>query len=230
MKYCSFETRKVIDAVEQYGITVDASDYAAIERIIGTFWNTHVVKIIHQVMTGGDPAKKIQKAEMLGWRYFEKPILSMLSARGGAMRNEGISFVEDSWNEQVYNLVTANLLLADFNMTELALLVVQIPAMVSTAHNLSLAMQAARDRNVRTIYYLHGIIQREYQTAQGRIKEIQEQPESRGWEPPVNFEKLEPIERMELDQQWLDLQQKIALDAVFNEIARDTSMKDLANN
>lgn len=211
MKYCSFEARKVLDAIEQYGITIDPGEYFDVEAAVGAFWNTHIVKIIEQVMKGGDATAKIKKAEVLGWKYFEKPIISMLTPRGGASRNQPI-VVQGDWNRQVYNLVTGSLLLADFNMTELGLLVEAIPNQTTEIEELARAMQVCRDRNSRTIYYLHGIIQREYQTRQGRIKEIQERThEVKGFEVDPHFEKLDTIERMELAQDWREQLENIKL-------------------
>ncbi len=216
-RYCSFEARKVIDTIEQYGITVDGNEYFRIEAMVGTFWNTHVIKVIGQIMKGGNPDKKIAKAESIGFSYFEKPLISMLTPRGGASRATPIE-VKGDWTEQVYNLVTANLLLADFNMTELALLVEGIPRMMTEVADLSRAMAACRERNIRSIYYLHGVVQKEYATAQGRIREIQEKPEDLGWQPDADFEKMDPVERIELLGDWRSKLEDIEITKALNSV------------
>lgn len=202
IQYCSYETRTVIEAIEAYGVTVNNDDYFEIEIDVGCFWQTHIVKIIEQVMNGGNVEAKLAKVEVMGWDYFRKPIRSMLTHRGAAHRTELISIL--SVYAGFYNAITRGFLRADFNMKELAIICVDMPPMIRDLQDLSLAMRASGEN--RSPYYLGGILKREHQTRRGKAREIQHnntQGEDRGWQPPPDPD-LDIVDRMELALDWQD--------------------------
>jgi hypothetical protein len=208
--YCSYEARKVIETLDEYGMTLPDDDYISLEQDIGRFWNTHIQKIVNDVTK----PKTVERFEVMGWAYYKKPVISLLTPRGGAHRTEPVDFGTDEWTSQVYRLVSSSLLLADFNMKELAILCGELPKMVTDVQALSAAISACKRQGSRSIYYLHGVIRREYQTTQGRIQEIQRQsaePERQGWDIPEGFEKMDVIERRSLAQDWQDQLNNIAI-------------------
>jgi hypothetical protein len=222
MTYCSSETRKVLDVLDEYGLTVDRDDMLRVEQAVGRFWNTHVQKVIRDVMKHA----KMERIEEVGvWEYFQKPVLSMLTPRGAAARTDSIDFELTYHNRNVYNLVTSSLLLADFNMSELKLLTVDIPPMVSEMADLTRAIEACKRQSVRSIYYLHGVIQREYQTRQGRIKEIQKQTAEaadQGWKIPDSYDRMDITERRSLADDWKDRLNSIQIAKALNAKAQES--------
>lgn len=219
MRYCSYEARKVIECVGEYGLEIPEDEYFALEVCVGRFWNTHMQQVIRQIMTGGDPKKKLVRAQLAGWSYFEKPIISMLTPRGQAMRNDAIDIPTDvEWISKLYNMVTSGFLLADFNMNELKVLTIDLPTLVVDVEECSRAMAACRTANVRNVNYLAGVARREYQTRQGRIREIQETDTPAGWEPPPDFEKVDIVERRELAALWQDQLREIEIQKALNEM------------
>jgi hypothetical protein len=214
MRYCSLETRKVIETIEEYGVEVPGEHYLRVEQAVGRFWNTHIQKVIKQVVTPSN-------VDRVDWPWLEKPIISMLTPRGGAQRTETVDIVITEHVEQVYNLVTTSLVLADFNMTELGLLTGEVATMAPDVLTLSNAIAACKKQNNRSIYYLHGVLRRDYQTRQGRIAEIQQQTtesEDRGWRIPDNYEKMDVVERMELANDWKDRLNSIQISQSLNNV------------
>jgi hypothetical protein len=222
MTYCSSETRKVLDVLDEYGLTVDRDDMLRVEQAVGRFWNTHIQKVIRDIMKNA----KVERIEALGvWEYFEKPIISMLTPRGAAARTDPIEFEIDEHVEKVYNLVTSSLLLADFNMKELALLVGEIPSMAPDVITLANAITACKRQGVRSVYYLHGVVQREHQTTQGRIKEIQKQTAEaadQGWRIPDSYDKMDITERRSLADDWKDRLNSIQIAKALNAKAQES--------
>lgn len=217
-KYCSYEARKIINALDNYGIEIPRDQYYNIEIEIGTYWNTHIITVIEQVLSGGNTEAKLEKIGTMGWAYFVRPVRSMLTPRAVAHRTDPIHLSDDAWQVKVYDVVTTSLLLADFNLKELQLLAQEIPTLAKDAETLSKGIEAAKRQGIRNINYLAGILRREYQTAQGRIKEIQEQTAQygKGWEAPHGFEQMDIVERMELQSEWQDRLNSIRITQALN--------------
>jgi hypothetical protein len=216
--YCSFEARKVIDCIEDYGITVSIEDYIKIESWVGRFWNTHIQKVIKDIMARGVAIDNVENTGVA--TYFEKPILSILTPRGGAHRSIPVDFTITDHVTRVYDIVCTSLCLTDFNMDELRLLVCDVAPMIAETIQLSNAIEACKRTQARSVFYLHGVVRREYQTAQGRIREIQAQAavhETQGWTVPEDFDKMDVIERKELDIDWRDKLNSITITRALNE-------------
>lgn len=210
-KYCSYETRKILDRLDDFGVTAEPFD---IEIDIGTFWSTHVLQVVNQVMSGGDAAKKIEKIERDGWAYFRQPVRSMLTPRGAAHRSDGVVIHLDT--RPTYNAISNGFARTDFNMTELSH-IVEIHGMVRDTLDLSNHFRASGDN--RSIYYLHGIVRREYQSRQGKIREIQARTDEgadRGWSVSPNYDKPDVVDRAELAQDWQDRLNNIKINAALN--------------
>lgn len=224
MRYCSLEARKVVDAIEEFGLKVKDEDFFDIEVAIAKFWNTHIQKIVVATMSPSSKTtaeEKIAKASEGGWAYFAKPVWSMLMSRGAAHRNDDFDIPKtDEWTRKLYNLICTGYVVADFNMRELALLTLDLPPLVSDASTLSQYIDAARRGGSRNIYYLHGIAKREHETQQGKLKELQEAREQgeQGWEPDTNIEEIDVVERKLLEARWkqklIDIQISSALNNV----------------
>lgn len=229
MKYASQEARKVIETIEQYGIKVAESDYFDIEVAIAQFWNTQIRKIIEAVMVPSSktPAEvKIQRATDEGWAYFRQPIFSLLGPRVAAHRTDDFSIdSKQQWVRDVYNLITANYLVADFNMRELAILTLELPALITDAQALSQYTDAARRGGSRNIYYLHGIAKREHEARQGKLREIQEQREhsEQGWAPDPTIEEVDYVERRQLEERWRKKQQDVLISTSLNNASSQRS-------
>lgn len=216
MKYCSYECRKVLEKLSEYGIEIAADEWFDIEIAVDAFWTTHVIGVIEQVLTGGDPAKKLAKIELMGWAYFHKPIASLLGSRSGALRPESVfNGTVFDWTRTVYNMVTGSFCRADFNMKEMAL-INAMTEMVKDPHQFSRAKEACRDN--RSIYYLHGVLRREYDSARGKIREIQETTDtSSGWTPPEGYEQMDVIERKTLEREWADRLNSLRISQALND-------------
>ncbi len=216
MRYCSYETRKVIESLNLYGVDAREEEYFDIEIEVGLFWNTHIQQVIEKVMcSAGDVEKKFAKITEDGWAYFKKPVRSMLTPRGAAHRTEIVSIWETA--RPFYNAITGGFLRADFNMKELALLCVEMPPMIADSLALSNAIKASGEN--RSLYYLHGIVRREHQSRQGRIREIQnktDQHADAGWSPDPNFDKIDIIDRLELAADWQDKLNDLQINQALN--------------
>ena len=225
MKYCSYDARQVVDHLKKHGYEVAEQDYIEIEQAVGKFWPNHIMGVIDGVLkptSKQTTEQKIDRAKTLGWAYFHKPVFSMLTPRGGAHRTESIDFATDEWTKTVYNIVTTGFVVADFTVKELALLVVEIPALLSTgeSHELSYAITAAK-RGSRNIFYLNGVIRRETQTKKGKAIERQEQIETdaeKGWSAPEDFELMDVTERLTLASDWQKKQNDILISKGLNSV------------
>lgn len=223
MKYCSFETRKVLDCLEEYGIALPERHYYFVEIAVGRYWNTHVQQVCRQFLEGGNVEKKLEKIEQQGWLYFKDPLEKILLPRGAAHRGEQITWDDPgglaAW---AYDLVTSSLLLCDFNMQELRVLMVDIPPMCGEPTHVFNAIEAAKRQNIRTIAYLHGILRREYQTRQGKLREIQSESAKHdtGW-TPGEFEQMDVIERKEILADWKDRLNNIKINKALNALRED---------
>jgi hypothetical protein len=223
---CSYDARKVFERLSDYGIELPRQDDFNVEMAVGEFFPNHVIGVIDDILKRGTPGnahKKMAKIAEMGWAYFNKPVWAMLSARTGALRTNSISIEHNEKNTRIYGVVTASLLLADFNMDELRILCIDLPAIIGDDAALSNAIEAAKRQSARSIYYLQGILRREYQTTQGRIKEIQSQAQQhdKGWAPPTGFEEMDIVDRRELHSDWLDKLNSIKVAKALND-AKDT--------
>lgn len=216
--YCSFETRKVIECIEAYGLTVAESDYFSIEVAVGKFWNTHIQGVIEQVMrpTSSLTAEdKIERATERGWAYFDKPVWSMLTPRGQAHRNDVIDFEEEEHTVRIYNLIAKSFVLTDFNMRELGMLVLDIPSIVPDIATLSQHMAAAK-RTSRTIYYLHGVAKRHHGQQLGLLKELRQNALDHEVPVFVPPEPLDFVEARVLADRWKQKQSDIDIQNGLN--------------
>lgn len=225
MRYCSFETRKIVDCIEEYGVKVKESDYYDIEVTVARFWNTHITKVITSVMSPSSKTsaeEKIEKATELGWAYFSKPIWTMLSGRGSAIRTDDFEIDKnDEWARKVYDIICASFVLADFNMRELAFATLDLPKLISDAQTLSRYIDAAKRGGSRNVYYLHGIAKREHETLKGKLKEIQEARESldaQGWVPDETIEEIDIVDRKLLEQRWKQRLADIQISNALNNV------------
>lgn len=224
MRYCSSETRKVIECIEEYGIKLSEDEYFDVESVTSRFWNTHIQKTIVMTMTPSSKMSaedKIERAQSLGWAYFEKPIVSMLATRGAAQRADDFFIpTDDDWTRKVYNIICTSYVVADFNMRELALLTLDLPPLVSDVSALSQYIDAARRGGSRNVYYLNGIAKREHETTQGKIRELQEARAqgSEGWMPDESIDEIDVVERMELERRWKQRLVDISISSALNDV------------
>jgi hypothetical protein len=211
MNYCSYEARKVHEYLDNYGIELHADDWFDVELACDVFYVSHVVQVLEQVLRGGNTAKKLEKIAALGWAYFDKPIKSILGDRDAAHRKMSVTNgIDLQWDRAVYGMVTRGFALADFSPRELSL-IIEIASMITEPLQFTNAKQACRES--RSIFYLHGVVRREYQTAQGRIREIQQRHDesAAGWSPPEDHEQMDVIDRRILEQEWRDRLNSIAI-------------------
>jgi hypothetical protein len=222
MKYCSTEARKIIDVIGEYGLELPNKEYFKVEMAAGTWWPNHIEQVIRQVMKSGDPTARLNAATAGGFGYYMKPIESMLTSRQGAFRNTRI-FIEDIRETRaVYDAVTESLCLVDFNLDELRLLTSEIPLMIGNdILFLSRSIDACKRASARSVFYLHGVIRREYQTNRGKSKETQEQAAESAesaWSPPEEFDTLDVVDRRILKNDWEDRINSIKIRRNLNDV------------
>lgn len=224
MRYCSRDARKVIELLEGYTLVVKDSEFYDVEAVVAKFWVTQVdstIKTVLRATTKTTTAEKVERAREAGWPYFAKAIWSMLTPRPAAFRIDEFDIpLEDEWARKLYNLVSTSVVLADYNMKELAILTLDLPLLISDAQALARYADAARRGGSRNIYYLHGIAKREYETQQGKIKELQEQRESgaTGWTPDESIEEIDIVERKMLEKRWKDRLNDISISSALNNV------------
>lgn len=216
--YCSTDARKVYEHLvaktnnRYYALPYD------IELAVYQFYPNHINGVIDKIITP-DTLEKAMKADV--WKYVLKPINSMLKARSAAHRESYEPLVLGPRHQSIVRTIQGDLCLSDYNMTEQKLLLKDIPEMVEAMGlDVEWSIKACRNQGKRSIYYLHGVIKREFQTREGRLHEIQQAAQAdsaRAWTPPEDFEPLDLGERLEFQIDW----QSRRDDINFNKRLRD---------
>lgn len=216
-KYCSTDARKIIETISEYGVDIPIGHYFLVEQAIGKFWHNHIKQVIDKIMQDGDPSAKIDKLKAAGFTYFKRPIESILTPRTAAYRSPSVTVLDES--RLVYDIITTHLCLMDFNIDELRLATSEIPLMVQDdVLFLSRSIDACKRASARSVFYLHGVVRREYQTIKGRIREAREEQSTSTVEIPATFDKLDVVERREIQHDWAERVNSIKISKSLNNV------------
>jgi len=184
----SKDARFVIKRLDLFGIEISRTiENGVFDLELCCLWfkRNHIVGVIDLCLKGKNTAAKLMKAQDQGWGYFARPVQDMLSTRMTAQFPRGTPYNTDTpvlpWSAEAYYLVTQSLLTHDINRAESGMLVFDVPLLGGKADVVS-AMTICRDRNARSIPYLHGIMTR---NAAQRTARLQERKESEVgvWKP-----------------------------------------------
>lgn len=202
--YCSTDARKVIEHVRaKTGNRFGLLPYD-VELAVHQFYPNHIIGVIDKVLKTDE--ESLQRAMKGGWNYLLKPINSMLGPRSAAHRESYEPLQLGPRHQGIVRTIQGDLCLADYNMTEQKLLLKDIPEMAEAMGlDIEWSIKACRNQGKRSIYYLHGVIKREFQTREGRLHEIQQAAQAdgaRAWTPPEDFEPLDLGERLEFQLDW----------------------------
>ena len=193
MRYMSRAARKVVDYLNALGIIIEEPIvFYQIDVACSMWFPNHIIQVITKCLSGGDRAKKLFKAQELGWYYFAGPITKMLSKREEAKQpTNPQDYIDESYSPEhsaaVYGTVTTSLLAHDMNNVELNQLLYDVPPLVmgfkdGGRETVLDAIRICKERKARTIPYLHGILERRGSEIKARIKDRDEDQAS-VWKP-----------------------------------------------
>ncbi len=202
--FISKDARRVTAELEGFGVHLTEDDLINVDYVTAAFHVNHIIKTIRSVMTGpGNKIVRLLKAQDEGWDYFLKPIWSMLPVRQSACRVW--PFVKPPVvNESLYKRVSKSLLVGDMNREEANILMFNLPALNPTSEQVSDAIKICKQNDTRTVYYLRGILEREYNKARAKVQETEHELASNNqpWSPPLDYTPIPP-EQLELfRKQW----------------------------
>lgn len=216
--YCSSDARKVIEHLRAKTDSRYNPLPYDVELAVYQFYPNHINGVIDKIITPST-IEKAMKADV--WKYVSKPIYSMLKARSAAHRESYEPIEFGPRHQGIVRTIQGDLCLADYNMTEQKLLLKDIPEMAEAMGlDIEWSIKACRAQGKRSIYYLHGVIKREFQTREGRLHEIQQAAQAdsaRAWTPPEDFEPLDLGERLEFQVDWASRRAEVN----FNKRLRD---------
>lgn len=210
MKYCSKDVRQIVDKLQTYVAGVWEDSYYDIELSALAFHTNHIVGVIGQTVMKNPTPEKLFKVEVQRWNYFVPPIVSILGTRTTSHRADDPQHESTEWGRQVYNIVTSNLVLADFGRDDALTLFTRIPGLARDIGELSYAIRACHDRSVRSIPYLRGVLERRQAESEGKKREALSMDVA-GWKPPEGYEQLDRLEQKVVEAHWLDTQFAIQL-------------------
>ena len=181
----SKQAREVCDYLYGLGVVVGPGEHEAfdLEVCCSQFFPNHIVAVIDQCLKGKKPGLRLMRAQSMGWRYFAGPVRSYL--RGRALAHQpgrpdlGLMLVP--WSHKVWSITTSSFLVHDMNRTEADTLIFSLPHLCDQ-ETLVLALNACRDRGIRTVPYLHGVLTRDRAQRAAPIFE-RDRDEERPWAP-----------------------------------------------
>lgn len=218
--HCSTDARRVINCVAEYGVVIDPDSYIYVEATVGKFYPNHVEGVIQSVMKPSaktDAAAKIAKLEEFGWRYLHKPCWSMLTPRIVAHRVEPVDFEINEHVAMCYSTVSNGLLLADFSLKEMALLVIDMPALVTDKPMLLMHVASAKKFS-RNVFYLHGIARRAAETRANLLKETVSKLQEHATEVAPVTEPLDYVDARVLADRWKRLEHDLDIRGALNDL------------
>lgn len=174
MRYMGKGTRKVVKHLAEFGIVIEEDVvFFQIEVACSMFYTNPIIGVINKVMSGKSKVRKLFNAQEQGWYYFANPISQMLSKRDSA-RHKNFPGIDESFDPEkaalVYNTVCKSLLPHDMNTAEANQLIYDVPP-ICDKESLFQAIHICKDKNARSIPYLHGILERNSAQLQARIKD-----------------------------------------------------------
>lgn len=176
LEYMSKDARKVVNHLGRFGIEIDiGEEIFQIDVACSMYFPNHIISVIDQVLGGKNKVKKLFKAQEDGWYYFAAPIVSMLKGRTTAWQpacpDEDDLF---GWSPEqaaaAYILVCSSMIPHDMNRTEANQLLYDCPRLGGRDEFIE-AIHICKERNARSIPYLHGILERKSAQIQAFIKE-----------------------------------------------------------
>lgn len=193
MTFMSKEARTVSDHLDALGIEVDLGHGLwDLEVVCSQFFPNHIIGVIDKVLKGKDVRKtliKLEKAQEIGWPYFDKPVRDFLTRRRSAHYDSSpsLSLLTDwsDWSRKCYSIVTSTYLVHDMNRDEANDLVFKIPRFAPNRQALMDGVLAAKRQRVRSVSYLRGIVSRDHAQRQARAKERKDEEATTPFEPPA---------------------------------------------
>lgn len=215
----STDGRHVVEWLEERGIPVSVEDGMYIEHAVSHFYPNHVISVLEHILSRGRVADRLMKAQDQGWDYFRKPVWSMLPKRKHARRGGDIRELPEG-ADFVWRLVQG-FVLTDLNRAEADAVLYEIPDLIRGKRDILDGIRVSRDRDVRTIPYLHGVLRRKQQERTGRARECRDSEDP--WEPPEDWEPLDAGERAELEIDWRQSNQDIDIMRGLRDVQDDSS-------
>ena len=175
MRFMSRDARKVVDRMESLGIEIEGTQYFQVEVACSMFFPNHIMTVIDKVLSGKNASTKLFKAQDDGWYYFANPVTSMLKGRTTAWQPQAPG-EEDmvGWVPEhaaaAYEIVCVTMLPHDMNRTEANQLLYDCPLLAGRDGFIE-AIKICKDRNARSIPYLHGILERKAAQVMAYIRE-----------------------------------------------------------
>lgn len=184
-------------------------DLLAMEVSCLRFFTNHIEGVIDQVLGGKNQGAKRQRANDQGWAYFASPVWSLLDKRAGAQRSDAVAVGhEDARVRKLYWRV-GGMVEAPFTHDEVRLLLVEVVALAPEDEQLRAAIAVCRERGARNVHYLHGVLSRERERKDTRVREARDElSQASPWLPPVDYRPPADVGRLE--ERWRELQDDIA--------------------
>jgi hypothetical protein len=216
MTYLSGDARKIQVWLQDRGIALE--EPVSLEYTCSVFFPNHIIGVCDHVLSKGDIMGKLERAQDQGWSYFEKPIWSILEGRETAHRRKRPWPKLPPRADAAWRVVQARLLLSDMSRDDADLLLFAIPEMADKLA-LSEAIRVCRERDIRTVAYLHGILRRRQQERQGKQRERRE---SGGdpWTPPA-IDPIEIADAARFEYEWGEILRDVDIERGLREIDKE---------
>lgn len=213
MTFSSRDATRIRRFLHARGVDVHPRDAVALELVLLVFFPNHVESVIEQVLDGGNPKTlegRVQRANEQGWLYFHRPVATILTPREGARRPDAIEIdmevkrgdplTLDDYLEQVYREVVTQLLERDMTHDEARLLFVDV--MQELRPSLPLlrsGIAICRQNDARSVHYLHGVLLRDAQVTETRVRERERERDAvQPWVPrSVGLPTSDEVSKME---------------------------------
>ena len=195
MRYMGRGTRNVVKMLKDMGIPLETNEeFYQVEVACTYYYPNHIIGVIQKIMGKGDVIQKFFKAQDHGWAYFAKPIDDMLGSRDNARNPHYQGPVSDTefnikHHVEIYNMVCCHLLAHDINIREVNMLLWAVP-LYCDDETLLEAIHICKDRGIRNIPYLYGILERRDADLRARIRDRDEDVVD-VWVPGKNDDTIE---------------------------------------
>jgi len=200
--------RRLLTAINQYvPISLSMDDLLEMETFVYRWYPVRIEAAIDMVMGKASEQSK-QRAADMGWDYFRKPILDILSGDVTALMVGGERPNKVPIDAQSY-LIVCNMLEVSMSRDELGTLLYEVPA---NHPQLAEACAICRERGNRNVHYMKGILNRFDAKAATLLREREEDKKaSEPWTPPADYRAIAINQIENLQRRWEEVQQDIDL-------------------